>query len=875
MNAQHVFDAFLDGEEEPSRSSLEAVCHRHPEHAEELRNLWGAYTRAAALADRVRPPRAPASVPADRYRVRGEIAHGGMGRVLEVWDTELRRTLAMKVLRSRPDRTELGGVLFDRHTSRLVNEAQVLGQLEHPGIVPIHELGTDEAGHPYFTMLRVRGRPLTEIFEDVRAERNGWSMTRAVGVLLRVCEAMAHAHSKGVIHRDLKPANIMVGPFGEVFVMDWGLAKARGVSGAADLRLREAAFSAPSKAPSDGRDGPLSVRTDRRDQVESDSVSPLMTMDGDVVGTPAYMSPEQADGRLELVDERSDVYGVGATLYHLLTGARPYASHTADVPRQLLAVVRTEGPPALSATAPDAPVELIAICEKAMARERVRRYETMKSLADDLHAWVEGRVVRAHRTGPWAELFKWTMRHRVPVALLTLLAVVASTSTVVFAILYRRSEELRVSELTLRGNAIRRGLRSPTAFGGPPLPTFVEEFEGDRLDRRWVVTGGPARVRCGDGGLSLESAPNEATGLSLDPFVNVLAGDFDIELDFSLVGFDVKPVPRSERVASLYLHSLSTSEPDVTEHFGKPFLIQLARHAEYRSRVTPGLEQTCWAEDYRGRLVFVEQDTSRGRFRVRREGSRITAYTWQESWLELLSGDYSREDLGLALFLTQFYIDAPAVFRIERFSARTSAAPLEKVVRSVKEDFSSPTIAPELRLRHEAAAAAVVDGKLRLWKVEGRPGEIELFLDRHRGHVLRGDFDVSVRFDLEEFPVPEVGFAELQLQAFTPQQGRFATVRLLAEEGTTSYDAYYHAERKSTPFAGSVGGLSIRRRGNRIESRVWSDGWQPLQVRPEVNGAPDMLFAIRLLTDGEESYVVWLDDLAASSTPWPGSKPPR
>jgi serine/threonine protein kinase len=193
---------------------------------------------------------------APRYDVRGKIASGGMGEILEVWDGHLRRGLAMKIIRSRDGGTPGGADTDPRLLSRFLEEAQVSGQLEHPGVVPVHDLGVDENNRAFFTMRHVKGRDLRAIFDVARAGEEGWSVTRAAGVMLRVCETMAYAHSKGVIHRDLKPANVMVGKFGETYVMDWGLAQVVGKEDRHDLRLRE-----------DSDEGETSVlTTDRQDQ---------------------------------------------------------------------------------------------------------------------------------------------------------------------------------------------------------------------------------------------------------------------------------------------------------------------------------------------------------------------------------------------------------------------------------------------------------------------------------------------------------------------------------------------------------------------------------------------------------------------------------
>ena len=168
-----------------------------------------------------------------RYVFKGEIGRGGMGVVLRVFDAELRRTLAMKVvLGSGGASTGDTPAVDPEQLSRFLEEAQVTGQLDHPGVVPVHELGVDQDGQVYFTMRLVKGRTFREVIDLVHQEGEGrgesWAITRALGHLLKVCEAMAFAHDKGVVHRDLKPANVMVGEYGEVYVMDWGIARVHG-----------------------------------------------------------------------------------------------------------------------------------------------------------------------------------------------------------------------------------------------------------------------------------------------------------------------------------------------------------------------------------------------------------------------------------------------------------------------------------------------------------------------------------------------------------------------------------------------------------------------------------------------------------------------
>ena len=352
---------------------------------------------ASAFLERLRR-RGAAS---DRYERKDEVGRGGQGTVLRVWDVDLHRELAMKVLLGDAEAEGDGTPITDtRSFGRFLDEAQVTGQLDHPGIVPVHELGVDHEGRLFFTMKLVKGRTLQEVFALAAEGKEDWTRTRVLGVLLKVCEAMAYAHHKGVVHRDLKPGNVMVGRFGEVFVMDWGLARVLSRVETRDARLG-------------ARPASLDVVTDRRRLSAGAIDSPLVTLDGEVVGTPVYMAPEQARGQLDLIGPQTDVYAVGAMLYHLLAGHMPYVTPGEAVDTYAVWYRVQNGPPEpLERRAREASPELIAICEKAMAREIEQRYADMGGLAADLRAFLENRVVSAHRVGPVVELRKWTERNR-------------------------------------------------------------------------------------------------------------------------------------------------------------------------------------------------------------------------------------------------------------------------------------------------------------------------------------------------------------------------------------------------------------------------------------------------------------------------------
>lgn len=487
--AQALFAEYLRSLEADPDSDFEGFLGRHEAHAAELDRLFEEYERVSRILERLTPAasfsarlrehygesvdpgislsgeasvgrsRVPTpgglrgrltaqSPETARYEVRREIARGGMGAILEVWDRELRRTLAMKVvLGARPGAgaTSSAEETAERRLSRFLEEAQITGQLDHPGIVPVHDIGLDDEARVYFTMQLVDGMDLRRVIDHARARREGWTPRRVVSLLVRVCEAMAYAHSKGVVHRDLKPANIMVGAFGEVYVMDWGLARVLGEPEAEPASPAEEAGSVDEPAPRPR------VETDRSDSDTPDEEA-LRTLDGDIVGTPSYMAPEQARGRLAEVGPASDVYSIGAILYHLLGGQAPYEPLGEKVPAHVILGAVREGPPwPLRELEPEVDGELAAICEKAMAREGSGRYPTMMRLAEDLRNWVEGRGVRAYTSGTLYRFRKWVGRNRALFAALMAIPILLTLSVAAFILLQQTN--LRSLEQE-RGNTL-------------------------------------------------------------------------------------------------------------------------------------------------------------------------------------------------------------------------------------------------------------------------------------------------------------------------------------------------------------------------------------------------------------------------------------
>ena len=333
-------------------------------------------------------------IPASHYRAAREIARGGMGRIVAAEDQRLGRAVALKELLD-PSPDQLG---------RFQREAMITARLQHPGIVPVYEAGRWPSGEPFFAMKLVSGRPLDRVIADAKTLEDRLALLPR---LAAATDAIAYAHSQRVIHRDLKPANILIGDFGETVVIDWGLAKSLD-----DVDAAVSPAAVVSLAPR-----PVRPPTDSADK-RSDHGTSTLTVAGAVMGTPAYMAPEQA--RAEVVDQRADVFALGAMLYHLLAGAPPYNARTAT--EVIAAAARGRIVP-LGDREPDAPADLVAIVHRAMAALPDERYADAGELATELRRFQTGQLVAAHRYTAGQRIDRFIRKHRAAVTIAALAAI--------------------------------------------------------------------------------------------------------------------------------------------------------------------------------------------------------------------------------------------------------------------------------------------------------------------------------------------------------------------------------------------------------------------------------------------------------------------
>jgi CRP-like cAMP-binding protein/tRNA A-37 threonylcarbamoyl transferase component Bud32 len=313
-----------------------------------------------ALPLTARSPTMPGTPPrfVDRFEEQGEIGRGGMGAVYRVFDRAILRTVAQKRLHKAVR-------LLPGARARFLEEAQITGQLDHPNIVPVYDVGADEEGSvASFAMKLVTGKTLKELIVEAHAQGlTGVHIEALLRVFLKVCDAVSFAHSRGVIHRDLKPDNVMVGSHGRVYLMDWGVAQLRAGSRPSELQVDPGALGAEPSARTDA------ART--------------------VVGTPSYMSPEQASGASDEIDEKSDVFGLGAILYRILTGQAPNAASSGQeaIERALRCEIE---PPQTKVPGLRLPPGLCRITMKALSKDKQARHASVEALKEEVSTFLRG-----------------------------------------------------------------------------------------------------------------------------------------------------------------------------------------------------------------------------------------------------------------------------------------------------------------------------------------------------------------------------------------------------------------------------------------------------------------------------------------------------
>ena len=405
-----------------------------------------------------------------KYEYLGEIASGGMGRVVSVRDRALRRQVAMKIIGGG------GGATFK--SDRFVAEAQTTGQLEHPNIVPIHDMGILSDGRCFFTMKLVRGKTLREVFDRLarndRQTAEQYSLPRLLAIFQQIANGLGFAHARGVIHRDLKPDNIMLGEFGEVLILDWGLAKLKLTRAADDSAWHEA---------------------EHFNGIDSHEVA--KTMIGTVAGTAGYLAPEQARGEVDRLDERTDIFALGAMLYELLAGSAPHnqrgvgeridAAADEEPIESPTARMRRSNPWRASRI----PRELAAIAMKALALKPADRYASAREFGDEIQRYLEGRAVLACPETMVRRAVKWTRRNRAMVgaAVAVICALVATTigvrAFIHHSMISNYTREARAIMTTAVNEREAQLQRLPPADPNDPYADLTKKRAADSIDEKY------------------------------------------------------------------------------------------------------------------------------------------------------------------------------------------------------------------------------------------------------------------------------------------------------------------------------------------------------------------------------------------------------
>jgi tetratricopeptide (TPR) repeat protein len=504
----------------------------------EVQASLSAASRLQVTTDELRP-----AADGVRYRVLRPHARGGLGVVSVACDAELGREVALKEIDAAHARDAA-------NRGRFVREAEITGGLEHPGIVPVYGLGRYADGRPYYAMRLIRGETLEQAARSLHEGGVGYTLRGLLTRFVAVCNAVAFAHSRGVIHRDLKPANVMLGPFGETLVVDWGLAKVVG---------RQTDFD----------DADAATMT-----LQTPSGEGSVTQAGSALGTPAFMSPEQARGAIAMLGPATDVYSLGATLHALLTGEPPVRGRsTAEV---LEKVRRGEWKPAKQVK-PSTPRALDAVCCKAMALRAEDRYGSALDLAADVERWLGDEPVTACRE-PWlTRVARWGRRHRQFVAVSAATLVIAAAASLWVAV--DREQARRATSEAEHEARQQRDAAAARESETNAVLAFVE-------DKVFAA----ARPKGQDGGLGREVRLRQVVEAAL-PFVEksfrdqpLIEAKLRVTLGISFLALSEPQIAAEqfETARGIYTKLLGPDHPDtlVSLHDLANSYSDLGRHAE-------------------------------------------------------------------------------------------------------------------------------------------------------------------------------------------------------------------------------------------------------------------------------------------------------
>jgi eukaryotic-like serine/threonine-protein kinase len=464
-----------------------------------------------------------------RYRVLRQHARGGVGVVSVAHDDELGREVALKEI----DATLAADQIV---RTRFVREAEITGGLEHPGIVPVYGLGRYPDGRPYYAMRFIRGASLQEALNQLHRGEGGYTLRGLLTRFTTVCNAVAYAHSRGVVHRDIKPANVMLGSYGETLVVDWGLAKVIG-----------------SDTPEENSVGEATLRT------PMGHFSP--THAGSAFGTPEYMSPEQARGEMKALRPATDIYSLGATLYAVLVGQAPVQGRTMS---ELLENARTGNWPSPRQVNRAVPEALAAVCRKAMALRPEDRYGSAQELAADVERWLADQPVSAYAEPAYLKAGRWLRHHgRLVTGVIALLLTVVPLSLIIAINREEARQQADRQRDEIRAQKELAESNEKTALERQAATQSVLDFVENRILAA-------ARPRGQDGGLGWEVTLRDAVESAL-PYVG---GSFHkqpliearlrttLGMSFAYLGEASIALEQNEKANAIYAACLGPDDPD-------------------------------------------------------------------------------------------------------------------------------------------------------------------------------------------------------------------------------------------------------------------------------------------------------------------------